>query len=76
MKKVIPFLFLLLFAGFNVIAQVGINADNSTTNASAMLDVKSTEKGFLMPRMTAVQRDAIALPSTGLMIYCTDNNQF
>jgi hypothetical protein len=76
MKKVIPFLFLLLFAGFNVIAQVGINADNSTTNASAMLDVKSTEKGFLMPRMTAVQRDAIALPATGLMIYCTDNNQF
>jgi hypothetical protein len=39
-----------------------------------MLDVKSTTKGMLVPRMTAAQRDAISNPANGLLIYCTDNN--
>ena len=33
-------------------------------------------KGVLVPRMTATQRDAIASPANGLMIFCTDNNQY
>lgn len=37
--------------------------------ASAALDVSSTTKGFLMPRMTTVQRDAIVSPASGLFIY-------
>ncbi len=37
-----------------------------------MLDIKSTDKGVLIPRMTIVQRDAILQPATGLMIYQTD----
>ncbi len=41
-------------------------------NASAALDVDSTTKGFLPPRMTAAQRTAIASPAIGLMVYCTD----
>ncbi|MBK6565369.1 MAG: hypothetical protein IPG18_09290 [Saprospiraceae bacterium] len=41
-------------------------------NASAALDVTSTTQGFLPPRMTLAQRNAIASPAEGLMISCTD----
>lgn len=41
--------------------------------ASAILDLTSTAKGLLIPRMTKTQRDAISSPATGLMIYQTDN---
>lgn len=41
-------------------------------NASAALDVDSTIKGFLPPRMTNAQRTSIASPAIGLMVYCTD----
>lgn len=53
-------------------AQVGINEDGAAPDPSAMLDVKSTTKGFLTPRMTESERDAIANPATGLLIYQTD----
>jgi len=66
----------ILFAIFTTIASmaqsVGINADGSTANASAMLDVSSTTKGFLPPRMTYSQRETITSPAIGLMIYCTN----
>lgn len=51
---------------------VGINDDGSMPNNSAMLDVKSTNKGLLIPRMTEAQRTAIALPANGLTVYQTD----
>ena len=51
-------------------AQVGIGT--SSPNASAVLDITSTTKGLLPPRMTAAQRNAIATPAQGLMIFCTD----
>jgi hypothetical protein len=76
MKKAIIFLSMFLFFGFSGMAQVGINSDNSAPNSSAMLDVKSTTRGVLVPRMTLAQRDAIAGPATGLMVYCTENNTF
>jgi hypothetical protein len=38
-----------------------------------MLDVISTTKGFLPPRMTNAQRLAIATPAVGLIVYCTDS---
>lgn len=44
-------------------------------NASAALDVTSTSKGLLPPRMTATQRDAITTPAQGLMVYNTTANQ-
>jgi hypothetical protein len=47
--------------------------DNTVANASAILDIASTTKGVLLPRMTKAQRDAIASPIAGLMIYQTDN---
>jgi Protein of unknown function (DUF1566) len=48
---------------------VGIG--NPNPNSSAQLDVASTTKGFLPPRMTTAQRDAITTPAEGLMIYNT-----
>jgi hypothetical protein len=68
-------LFILLAIFISIVAKsqsVGINADGSTANSSAMLDVKSTTKGFLPPRMDVTQRDAIVSPATGLIIFCTD----
>ena len=51
---------------------VAINTDDSNPDGSAMLDVKSTTGGVLIPRLTSSQRDAISTPATGLMIYNTD----
>lgn len=60
---------------YSLFAQgVAINPDGSVAHESAMLDVKSTSKGLLLPRMTQSQRNAIATPAYGLMIYQTDNN--
>ncbi|MEO6165983.1 MAG: tail fiber domain-containing protein [Chitinophagales bacterium] len=42
-------------------------------NVSSLLDVTSTTKGVLVPRMTKTQRDAIATPATGLLIYQTNS---
>lgn len=52
---------------------VAINAGNIPPNPSAMLDVQSTDKGILIPRMTLSQRDGIINPANGLIIYQTDN---
>lgn len=43
----------------------------ATPDASALLELSSTQKGFLAPRMTTVQRDAIVLPAASLLIYNT-----
>src|ERR1019366_7674464 len=45
----------------------------STPNSSAQLDISSTERGLLAPRMTSAQVAAIASPATGLLVYQTDN---
>ncbi len=52
-------------------AQVAINTDGSNPDPSAMLDVKSTTKGLLAPRMTTIQRLAIIAPAEGLLVYQT-----
>jgi hypothetical protein len=53
-------------------AQIGIG---TTTPASgSVLDLNSTNKGFLPPRMTKAQRDAISSPTAGLIVYCSDCN--
>lgn len=60
---------LLLLATTQLQAQVGIGT--STPAASAKLEISSTTQGFLPPRMTTAQRDAISSPATGLTIYNT-----
>ncbi len=70
MKKLnIILIAILLKTSFIVKAQISVNTDGSNADNSAMLDVKSTEKGFLPPRLTTLQRDAIGEPANGLTIY-------
>lgn len=64
-------LIFLLAIGFSIRAQVAVNTDGAAPDNSAMLDVKSTTRGLLAPRMTLAQRNAIVSPATGLMIYQT-----
>lgn len=73
MKKVkLLFTLMLFIVCFSLSAQVSINTDGSSADASAMLDVKSTDQGFLPPRMTQAQRDGISSPAAGLLVYQTD----
>ena len=73
MKTKIYSLFAILTLSVSAWSQgVGINETGSNPNPSAILDVESTDKGFLPPRMTAAQRDAITSPANGLVVYNTD----
>ena len=64
--------FLLMIS--EVWAQVGIGT--TTPNASAMLDITSTTQGLLAPRMTTIEKNAIASPANGLLVFDTDENIF
>jgi len=76
MKKLILFLsVIILIAGYPIKAQVSINDDGSASDASAMLDIKSSDKGFLPPRMTKTERDAISSPAAGLQVFNTSTNR-
>lgn len=55
---------------------VAINTDGAVADATAILDVKSTAKGMLIPRLTTAQRTGIATPATGLLVFDTDTNAF
>jgi len=69
---------IIMVAANNVTAQNIFPANGSagigtnSPNVSSLLDMTSTTKGFLAPRMTKVQRDAIATPATGLLVYQTN----
>lgn len=78
MKKVTLTALTLLALGITskTFAQnVSINATGNSADASAMLDISSTDKGLLIPRMTQAQRAAIANPAEGLMVYQTDGTK-
>ncbi|MEO6130690.1 MAG: DUF1566 domain-containing protein [Saprospiraceae bacterium] len=66
MQKIIVLFF--LFIAISTKAQVGIGT--TTPDGSAQLDVNSTSKGFLLPRMTFTQRNVIASPAPGLVVWC------
>jgi hypothetical protein len=82
MKNSITFFATALLIAF---CSLGLKAQNTfpssgsagigttTPASSSLLEVKSTTKGVLIPRMTKTQRDAIASPVEGLMIYQTNS---
>jgi hypothetical protein len=57
----------------DAVGRVGIGTQAGGIAASALLDLTSTTRGLLLPRMTKAQRDAISSPVAGLSVYQTDN---
>lgn len=80
MKSLIKAITLILlvncFLLVSLNAQVAINADGSNPDASAMLEITSSEKGILIPRMTSTQRTDISSPATGLLVFDTETGSF
>ncbi len=72
MKKISIFFALLAFATTVRAQSVGIGT--TTPDASALLDVSSTTKGLLPPRMTTAQRDLITTPAAGLVLFNSTTN--
>ena len=64
----------ILFSTLLLAQSVGIN--NNSPHISSILDVQSSTKGMLVPRMTSIQRAAIATPAAGLFVYDTDTNSY
>lgn len=60
---------------FSSQGSVGINALGKRPDPTAILDLDAVEKGLLIPRMTASQRQAIAGPALGLQVYQTDGEE-
>jgi hypothetical protein len=69
MKKIIYTL--LLLASASVHAQVKVGDNPTTIDPNAVLEMESNAKGMLLPRMTAVERDAISNPTNSMLIYNT-----
>ena len=79
MKKhllIAAILAIFLSMTFQLSAQVGINADGAQPDPSAMLDVKSTTTGMLIPRMTQNQISLIQNLADGLIVFCTTDHKF
>ena len=76
MKLFILSLGLLLFFYGGYTQSVAINTDGSLPNGSAILDIKSSNKGLLIPRMSSSLRLLIQNPATGLMVFDSDTNSF
>ncbi|MFT7628167.1 MAG: hypothetical protein ACI9OS_001824 [Ulvibacter sp.] len=74
MKIILKYLLtpLILLISSSLYAQVGIGT--ITPDASSILDISSTTKGLLMPRLTTLERNNITLPATGLIIFNTTTN--
>lgn len=67
---------MLISFGLNSTAQVAINNDGSAPDNSAILDVKSTTQGLLLPRMNTMQISGINNPAAGLVVFNTDSSDF
>ncbi len=74
MKKIVLFFAILFFAFITEAQNVGIGTN--TPNAAAILDISSSNKGLLIPRMNSTQRNAIAAPVKGLMTFDSSKNSF
>jgi uncharacterized protein (TIGR02145 family) len=72
--KILSSLIVVLLVNCNLVySQVSITSDGTLPDNSAMLDVKSTCKGFLPPRLTSEQINNIISPAEGLIVYNTSD---
>src|SRR5437870_3547887 len=78
MNKSLLGLNLLMLLGAMCFAQQNVGIGTLTPNPNAMLEIQSSDKGFLLPRMTTTQRTAIGPSGTevGLIVYDTDDSLF
>lgn len=72
----IVFIVFAIIASYSLNAQVAVTTDGSSADGSAMLEVKSTDKGLLLPRMTTAERNAIISPANSLLIFNTTTKCF
>jgi len=72
MRTIITFLLCMCCAMGYSQEGVAINTSGSAPDASAILDLQSSSKGILTPRMTEAQKNAVSSPATGLLIYQTN----
>ena len=74
---VLLILLILNFSNNKIAAQsMGISSTSITPDASSILEMRTTTKGLLIPRMTTAERALISLPANGLMIYNTSTSRF
>ena len=74
MRKTLVLFIPIVLATWNFYGQVAVNSDGSSPDASAILDVQSTQMGFLPPRLSEVENCLISNPAEGLIIYNTSRN--
>jgi hypothetical protein len=75
MKKILLALFMLSLFIFSK-AQVKIGSNPSSINSSSLLELESSSKGLLIPRLTTAQMNLIANPTTGLLIFNSSDSHF
>lgn len=75
-RWVFALLVTLIFGAIDIQAQNNAGIGTTTPDASALLELSSTSSGFLVPRMTTTQRNAIASTAASLLIYNTTTLQF
>lgn len=73
--KIQPLLLIVFFLNLFGIANAQIGIGTSTPNPSAILDLTSTTKGLLLPRITALEQLALVNPAIGLTIFNTTSGQ-
>ena len=71
--KLFHFVLLLIVSSPLQLVAQSVGIGTNTPHASAQLDITSTSRGLLIPRITLVQRNGIAGPAAGLLVYQTDN---
>ena len=74
--KTITIGLLLTFSFMSVIVTAQVGIGTTTPDASSVLDIQSTSKGLLIPRMTSAQRTAISNPTAGLLVFDTTTQSF
>src|SRR5689334_6516122 len=73
MRYLAVFLMILFSLAESRGQSISISADGAPANASSILDIRSSTKGLLIPRMSQSERNMIVSPATGLLLFQTDN---
>jgi len=76
MKRILPVLVVLLYSMMASSQTGSVGIGTTSPNSSAALEIASSTKGILIPRMSSVQRNAIPSPAAGLMVYDNTTNSF